>query len=77
MDDEIRLELLGELIDALQDAKRPGHNLMHLYVHFYTKRGREIGDLAVATALECLHCNIYHFEEFDLTDARKLKLQVH
>jgi hypothetical protein len=88
MDEKIRMKLLGDLIDLLQDKrgksdnpnlyKRPHGNLDDLYVHFFTKRGQLItDDVGAAEALHYLFENIFHFEDFDLTDAFKLELHVH
>lgn len=78
LDEATRLKLLGELIEALQDNHRPHSDLDHLWVHFYTKRGRLVtNQVGADKALDWLFNNVYVFEEFDLREAHRLELHSH
>lgn len=66
--------MLRELIYQLQDGRRPNDNFNHVYVSFFTKRGRCIvDDIGVADALDYLANDIFHFAEFDLDEAFSVK----
>jgi hypothetical protein len=45
-----RLQLLGDLIDNLQEGERPHSDFDHVCAQFFTGRGQEIGWIAVARA---------------------------
>lgn len=77
MDNELRMRLLSDLIDAIQDGKRPGDNLNHLWVHFFAGKELVTDDLGVAKALDCLMNNVYYFGDYDLSDADRLEVHVH
>lgn len=73
-----REKLLLELIDAIQEGKRPSGNFDNLYVHFFTKGGDLItDDPGIVQALDYLANDIWHFEDFDLTDAVRLEIHTH
>lgn len=77
MDEVLRKKLLGDLISML-NMKLPSTDLNHLWVHFFTKRGRLVTDtLSVPKALDCLFGDVYLFEDFDLRDAVRLSIQSH
>lgn len=80
MDELRRLFMLGYLIDALQDKKRPHSDMNCLYVRFWStrhkrrKRRMVTEAMSVAQALDSLHYNVHKFEDFDLADADELEL---
>lgn len=82
MNEKIRLQMLGELIElfhkeseaaANSDPVRP-YDVHFRDVEFLTARGRVIGSLGLTHALDCLWNNVWHFEDFDLDEARKLRI---
>ena len=78
--DQLFNRLLGELIYAIQEKNLKSHHrdLNHLWVHFFAKDGTLVtDDVGVAQALDYLHNDIWHFAEFDLTDADRLEVHVH
>lgn len=85
MDEKLRLSLLADIIAAIQPGKRECPHgsepfrteMCHVWVHFYTKRGREICDLELPKAMDCLINNVWHFEDFNLTDAASIKIKIH
>ena len=76
MNEKMRMKLLGELIDALQEGKRRTPDLNSLYAFFYTKGGKKFCGLSASQALDCLFNDVYLFEDFDLRMAESLTLEI-
>lgn len=74
MDEKLRHKLMGEIIDGIQEGKRPSDNLVYLDAEFRTKRGKKVGTLSVSKALDSLHNDVYFFGDFDLRDAATVKV---
>lgn len=82
MDEQIRNQMLQDVIAQLQETNRKnnyiGNNLNYIYAHFHkTKKGKEIGCLPIDQALDALINDIYNFYDFDLRDAKFVKVQSH
>jgi len=74
MDEATRTDLLSELIDQMQENKRPHSDLDCLNVRFITQHGELVGEMDLPKALDCLFNNVYYFEDFDLRQAVAVEL---
>lgn len=86
MNAELRMAMLEEIgtqLCALVDKGRNdpgrgssqrGHLLECLEAVFRTRRGREVGRLGLERAIHALAGDVYHFEDFDLTDAERVEV---
>lgn len=74
MDEKLRMEMLGEVIDGMKTKNRPTQDLDFCYANFIDSDGECIATIPVVEALDYLFNDVYHFEDFDLTDAVKVKV---
>ncbi len=86
MNTELRMSLLEEIgaqlcamIDKGRDDRQHGgparvHPVECLEAIFRTRRGREVGRLGLERAIHALAGDVYHFEDFDLTDAHRVEV---
>jgi len=72
MDESLRFKLLEEIgigIRKLGDVFQKFGNIAYVEVMFYDNDDEPKLCLPLGQAIESLAGNVYHFEEFDLTDA--------
>jgi len=86
MNTDLRMSMLEEIgaqLCAMTDKGREHrqhggparvHPVECLEAIFRTKRGREVGRLGLERAIHCLAGDVYHFEDFDLTDAQRVEV---
>jgi len=86
MNTELRMSMLEEIGAQLcvmidkgrKDRLRGGPARVHpvecLEAIFRTRRGREVGRLGLERAIHALAGDVYHFEDFDLTDADRVEV---
>jgi len=76
--EEIGTQLSAMVDKGREDRLRGGpareHPVECLEAVFRTKRGREVGRLGLVRAIHCLAGDVYHFEDFDLTDAQRVEV---
>ena len=86
MNADLRLSMLEEIgaqlcamVDKGRDDRQHGkprreHAIEYLEAVFRTRRGREVGRLGLERAIHALAGDVYHFEDFDLTDADRVEV---
>ncbi len=86
MNADLRLSMLEEIgaqlcamVDKGRDDYRHGkpgrvHAVECLEAIFRTRRGREVGRLGLERAIHALAGDVYHFADFDLTDADRVEV---
>lgn len=75
MNEQLRLKLLGQVIEGLQDKNRPHSDLTCLNVRFLMEDNDVLTeDVGVVEALDYLHNGVHHFEDFDLNDAERCEV---